>query len=158
MTMNVKSNLTIAALAACFVLIPAVASALPALEEWNNVARLALPTYVKIWLGMMLLTNIAALAFVKKHVAARWVFVGFAISHAIGMFFWSKNIPVLAGQISLLHVVFWAPGAIMLLRRRAEIKIPTAYGIWACLSLFFYVGSMLVDIPAGLTAIKHMFG
>lgn len=154
--MNVKTNLTIAVSAALVTSLPTTAFALTALEEWTPTARDSLSTVVKAWLGLMMLTNIASLAFVKNHVAARWVFAGFAISHVIVMFLWSQDVPVLAGQVSLLHLLFWTPGAIMLLKRRAEIKIPSTYGIWACVSLFFYVVSMSVDIPAAWTGVMHV--
>ena len=122
------------------------AFALSALDEWNAAARDALSIPVKVWLGLMMLTNIAALGFVKNHVAARWVFGGFLISHVLVMVMWAQGVQVLAGQVSLFHIIFWMPGAIMLLHRRDEIRYPSAYSIWATLSLIFFFGSMLVDV------------
>ena len=118
---------------------PVVASSsvarLTALDVWNATARDALPGYVKIWLGLMFLNNISALAFVNKHVAARWVFGGFLISHLLVMVgYWRMGVPILAGQVSLFHILFWTPGFIMLLLKRDEIKWVSPYAIWASLA------------------------
>ena len=70
-------------IALAVLLISPAAHAVTALEEWNAAAREALATPVKVWLGLMMLTNIAAIGFLKNHVAARWVFAGFVISHGL---------------------------------------------------------------------------
>lgn len=132
------------------------AQALSALDEWNAAARDALPVSVKVWLGLMMLTNIAALAFVRKHIAARWVFLGFLISHAIVMVMWAQGVQVLAGQVSLFHIIFWTPGAVALILKRAEMKLPSAYGLWAALSLVFYFGSMMIDVRDAFSFVTHL--
>lgn len=131
------------------------AYALSATEEWDAAARAALPVHIKVWLGAMMLTNIAAIGFLKNHVAARWVFGGFVVSHGLVMVMWAIGQTVLAGQVSLFHIIFWTPGAIMLLRRRSEIQYPSAYAIWATLSLIFYFGSMVVDVGDATLFIQH---
>ncbi|MEP0068685.1 hypothetical protein [Pyruvatibacter sp.] len=132
------------------------AFALGALDEWNTAARDAMPLHIKAWLGLMMLNNLAALAFVKNHVAARWVFVGFFVSHMAVMVMWWQDITVLAGQVSLFHIIFWTPGAIAILATRREMRWPSAYGVWASLVLLFYVGSMLVDIGHALTFLQNL--
>lgn len=131
------------------------AYALSATEEWDAAARAALPLHIKVWLGAMMLTNLAAIGFLKNHVAARWVFGGFVVSHGLVMVMWAMGLTVLAGQVSLFHIIFWTPGAIMLLRRRSEIQYPSAYAIWATLSLTFYFGSMVVDVRDATLFIQH---
>jgi len=131
------------------------AYALSATEEWDAAARAALPLHIKVWLGAMMLTNVAAIGFLKNHVAARWVFGGFVVSHGLVMVMWAMGQTVLAGQVSLFHILFWTPGAIMLLRRRSEIQYPSAYAIWATLSLIFYFGSMVVDVRDATFFIQH---
>ncbi|GAB5454748.1 MAG: hypothetical protein Hens2KO_09770 [Henriciella sp.] len=131
------------------------AAALSALDEWNAAARDALPVPVKVWLGMMMLTNLAALGFVRNHVAARWVFGGFLISHVIVMVMWTQGIQVLAGQVSLFHVIFWTPGMIALVTKRAELKLTSSYAIWASCSLLFYFGSMVIDVRDAYTFVVH---
>ena len=151
---------TYAALLIAFavLLISPAAYAVTALEEWNAAARDALATPVKVWLGLMMLTNIAAIGFLKNHVAARWVFAGFVISHGLVIAMSAQGVSVLAGQVSLFHIIFWTPGMLMLLRHRDEIQYPKAYGIWATLSLIFYFGSMIFDIPDASIYIQHLMG
>jgi len=57
-----------------------------------------------------------------------------------------------------LHIVFWTPGMIFLILRRSEIKLPSAYGVWAILSLIFYFGSMIFDVPDAIVFIQHVMG
>lgn len=129
--------------------------ALSALEVWDADARDSLQTHVKVWLGLMMLTNLAAIAFLKNHVAARWVFAGFVLSHGLTMWLWAQEITVLAGQVSLFHVMFWTPGATMLLLRRREIALPSGYGVWATASLLFFFGSMLIDVRDATLFLQH---
>lgn len=145
-------------IALAVLLISPAAYAVTALEEWNAAARDALATPVKVWLGLMMLTNIAAIGFLKNHVAARWVFAGFVISHGLVIAMSAQGMSVLAGQVSLFHIIFWTPGMIMLLRRRSEIQYPKAYGIWATLSLIFYFGSMIFDVRDASIYIQHLLG
>ncbi|MEP1142648.1 MAG: hypothetical protein ABJH52_02920 [Henriciella sp.] len=144
-------------IAAALIFVPS-AFAISALDEWNNETRIALATPVKIWLGLMMLTNIAALGFLKNHVASRFVFAGFVLSHAVGAVMVMQGMGLLAGQVSLLHVIFWTPGMIFLILHRAEIKLPSAYGVWAILSLTFYFGSMIFDVPDAIAFIQHALG
>lgn len=132
------------------------AHAVGALEHWDDAARHALPLHIKLWLGAMLLCNISALFFVKNHKAARWVFGGFFFSHVLVILgFWGTNTPVLAGQVSLFHIIFWTPGVYMLWRYRDEIKGLKPYAIWAPLSALFYIGSMSIDIKDAALYILH---
>lgn len=131
------------------------ANALSATDPWDNAARMALPVHIKVWLGFMMLTNIAAIGFVKNHVAARWMFMGFVFSHGLVILMAATGQVVLAGQVSLFHIIFWTPGAIMVLRRRDEIQYPSAYAIWATLSLFFYFGSMIFDVRDAIVFVQH---
>lgn len=134
------------------------ALALSALEPWDAAARDALATPVKVWLGLMMLTNLSTIAFLKNHIAARFVFAGFLVSHGIVMVLWNQGAEVLAGQVSLFHVICWTPGAIALLLRRREIRYPSAYGIWATLSLIFFFGSMLIDVRDATIFLGHVMG
>ncbi|MEO1407109.1 MAG: hypothetical protein AAFV54_11540 [Pseudomonadota bacterium] len=132
------------------------AFALSALEEWNTAARIALPAHIKVWLGAMMLTNIAAIGFLKRRAAARWVFAGFVLSHGLVVVMGALGQTVLAGQVSLFHVIFWTPGAMMLIKHRKDIQYPSAYAIWVTLSLIFYFGSMLVDVRDAAIFLQHL--
>ena len=145
-------------IALAVLLISPAAHAVTALEEWNAAAREALATPVKVWLGLMMLTNIAAIGFLKNHVAARWVFAGFVISHGLVIAMSAQGMSVLAGQVSLFHIIFWTPGMLILLRYRNEIQYPKAYGMWATLSLIFYFGSMIFDVRDASIYIQHLMG
>lgn len=154
--MSMRIGLLVASCLLCAAMLTAPeAYALYATDEWDAAARAALPVHIKVWLGAMMLTNIAAIGFLKNHVAARWVFGGFVLSHGLVMVMWAMGQTVLAGQVSLFHIIFWTPGAIMLLRRRSEIQYPSAYAIWATLSLIFYFGSMVVDVRDSTLFIQH---
>jgi len=135
------------------------AASVSALETWDAAARDALPKSIKIWLVLMMINNVAAIAFLKNHVAARWVFGGFLISHLIVILgFWKTGTPILAGQVSLFHFLFWTPGIYMLWRKRSEIKWITPYAVWASLVVIFYLGSMTIDIKDSLVYLSHVIG
>ncbi|MEL6728889.1 MAG: hypothetical protein AAFP81_07205 [Pseudomonadota bacterium] len=123
------------------------ATASYALEDWNMEARRNMPLVMKIWLGAMLLTNLAAVFFVRKHVAARWVLGAWLFSHAwIAIVEGTGVYTVQGGLVSLGHIIVWAPAIYALYRYRAEIKLPSVYGIWASLMLFFYGVSLIFDV------------
>lgn len=125
--------------------VAAPAFGLSALDPWDNAARAGLPVHIKLWLGLMMLNNLASLAFLKNHVAARWWFAGFVVSHAISAGMAASGVTVLAGQVSLTHIICWAPGAYMLWRDRRNLNCPSAYAIWVALVAVFYTLSMLFD-------------
>lgn len=117
-----------------------------ALEVWNMETRNSLPPWMKVWLVCMLIANLASIAFVKNHIAARWVLGAFVLSHLwIGVFEATGIYAVQGGLVSLGHIVFWAPAIYALFKYRAEIRPPSAYGIWACIILFFYAVSLIFD-------------
>lgn len=119
----------------------------PALELWNNEARLSLPTWLAVWLGFLALTFVASILFAWRYPAARWVLAGFIGSHVAVVLIESTDGMVLrAGLVSLLHVIFWTPGLIALIAYRDAIKPPTPYGIWASALLFVYAVAFIFDI------------
>ena len=130
----------------CAVIIAPEASASYALEDWNMEARRNMPLVMKLWLGAMLLTNLAALLFIRKHVAARWVLGAWLFSHAwIAILEYTGAYTVQGGLVSLGHIIVWAPAIYALYRYRDEIRLRSAYGIWASLMLFFYAVSLIFD-------------
>ena len=123
------------------------ASASYALEEWNMEARRSLPLTMKLWLAAMLITNLAAVFFVRKHVAARWVLGAWLFSHAwIAILEGTGAYAVQGGLVSLGHIIVWAPALYALYRYRSEMKLPSVYGVWASLMLFFYGVSLIFDV------------
>ncbi|MEM6652106.1 MAG: hypothetical protein AAF582_05860 [Pseudomonadota bacterium] len=135
------------ALVACALTLTPEASASYALEDWNMEARRNLPLTMKLWLGVMLITNLAAVIFVRKHVAARWVLGAWLFSHAwIALLEGTGVYTVQGGLVSLGHIIVWAPAIYALYRYRSQIELPSAYGIWASLMLFFYGVSLIFDV------------
>ncbi|NEO87653.1 MAG: hypothetical protein F6J87_25850 [Spirulina sp. SIO3F2] len=81
-----------------------------AMRIWDNAARLSLPLGLKVWLGFLVSTFVAALFFVMHHAAARWAIAGFILSHiVVYLLSASKTYTLRRGMVSLLHVVCWSP-------------------------------------------------
>lgn len=124
----------------------AEANASYALEDWNMETRNSLPLTMKIWLGAMMAANLSSLFFIKNHVAARWVLGAQIVGHAwIAVLEASATYTVQGGQVSLGHIIVWAPAIYALYRYRSEIRLPSAYGFWACAMFFFYGVSLVFD-------------
>lgn len=142
---NVSVKYGLALLLALAVIAPE-ASATYALEDWNMEARRALPLHMKLWLGAMMIANLSSLFFFKNHVAARWVLGALIVSHVwIAVLEATGLYTVQGGQVAIGHIVVWAPAIYALYRYREEIKLPSAYGVWACAMLFFYGVSLIFD-------------
>jgi hypothetical protein len=141
------SLLHLVVLAATAILV-SEAAAFYALEAWNMDTRRSLPIGLQIWLlGVLLPTFLASVFFVKEHMAARWVLAGFVCSHLwLTVVEVTDAFPVQGGLVSLGHIVFWSPAIYALYRYRSEIKLPSAYGIWACMMSFVFAVSMIFDI------------
>jgi len=119
-----------------------------ALEPWNMETRLSLPLYLQVWLlGVLLPAFLASVFFVRDHIAARWVLGGFFCSHLwLTIVEVTGAFPVQGGLVSLGHIVFWSPGIYALYHYRSEIRLPSAYGIWACIMSLVFAVSMVFDI------------
>ena len=63
---------------------------------------------------------------------------------------------VLAGQVSLTHIIFWTPGAIMLWRDRKNFRWPTAYSVWMGFVAVFYTVSMVFDVRDASIYLVHL--
>ncbi len=126
----------------------AQAEASYALEAWNMETRLTLPIWLGVWLlGVLLPANLASVFFVRNHVAARWVLGGFFCSHLwLTIVEVTDAFVVQGGLVSLGHIVFWSPAIYALYHYRSEIKLPSAYGIWACVMFVVYGVSMIFDV------------
>lgn len=128
------------------------AFALSALDPWNAETREALALPVKVWLGLMLINNLASLFFLRRFKAPRWVFGGWFVSHGTGLILMLLGFEFVVGQVSILHIICWTPGGIALFLLRDDIRTgSTAYRVWAILACLFYLGSMAFDVPDALT-------
>jgi len=144
-------TLIVTAVAMLSIALTTEAFALSATDPWDAAAREAMPIYLKIWLGLMMLNNIATIAFLKNHVPARWWFAGFVISHGLVIVVGLQGMTVYAGQVSLFHILFWTPGAIALFFYRSKIRWPSAFAVWATLAGIFYCVSMIFDLRDATT-------
>ncbi len=117
------------------------------LEIWDNAARLALPTWLKAWLGLLALSFVASLAFVRRHPAARVVALGFLGSHVTVALLDGADLAVMrTGLVSLLHVVFWTPAAVALLRALPSAAPGSPFGIWSRLLLGIIAVAFVFDL------------
>lgn len=131
----------------------------PALGVWDNDARANLPLWMMLWLGFLALTFLSSVIFAWNHVPARWVLAGFIGSHVATIAIESIDGVVLqAGLVSLLHVVFWTPGLIAILSNQSDLRLNTAYGVWASVLLFVYAVAFTFDIRDGVVWLLSMAG
>jgi hypothetical protein len=119
-----------------------------ALGDWNMEVRKALPLPHKLWLGGLMAVHLSSLLFARRHVAARWVFGGFALSHALIAYVEATGrFALVSGMISLEHVLTFIPGLIAIYVTRSEIRWPSAYAVWVGAVTVLYSGLLWNDLP-----------
>ena len=103
-----------------------------ALRIWNNAARLSLPWKLKLWLTVLVVTFLSSTAFIAPYTSPRWVLGGFIVSHLIVFYLsaWPKFV-LRIGMVSLLHVLCWAPGYVMMLADRQGHATNLLYAFWS---------------------------
>jgi len=57
-----------------------------------------------------------------------------------------------------MHVIFWTPGLVMLLRKRTFLKEKSLYGVWTGLMTGVIVFSFIFDIRDSVIYLDHMAG
>ncbi len=127
-----------------------------ALEVWNADGIAASPGWVQIWILVMLASFVLGLAFVRWHGPARLVVGGIIISllttrvvvPALGLI-------KLSGLVALVHVLFWTPALIALVRERAILTARTPYSIWAAWMVCVIVFSFIFDIRDAAIYVAH---
>lgn len=130
-----------------------------ALELFDAEGQANSPTWVKIWLPIMLGTFALGLVFVWKRIEARWV-VGCVIAGFVAMaiLFGGLGMPQLSGFIALMHLVFWTPALVVLLRRRTFLKERSLYGAWTGLVTAVILFSFIFDIRDAAIYLDHISG
>lgn len=106
-----------------------------------------LPGWVQLWMNWMTVVFLAAILFVKNHVAARVAIVTFLLTFlgAIGVFYLTRNIHL----FSLVHLALWTPLLIYVYRkelRPGNVRLATPYGIWLILLCATILISLLFDV------------
>ena len=130
-----------------------------ALGDWNMAVRKALPLPYKLWLGGLMMVHLSSLLFVRRHVAARWVFGGFALSHALIAYVEATGrFAMVSGMISLEHVLTYIPGLIAIYVTRTEVKWPGAYAVWVGAVVVLYTGLLWFDLPDSLVWVRTTTG
>ena len=130
-----------------------------ALGDWNMEARKALPLPHKLWLGGLMAVHLSSLLFVRRHVAARWVFGGFALSHVLIVYVEATGLfAMVSGMISLEHVLTFIPGLIAIYVTRNQIRWPGAYAVWVGAVVVLYSGLLWNDLPDLLVWVRMTTG
>ena len=130
-----------------------------ALGDWNMEVRRALPLSHKLWLGGLMAVHLSSLLFARRHVAARWVFGGFALSHLLIAYVEATGLfAMVSGMISLEHVLTFIPGLIAIYATRSEIRWPGAYAVWVGTVVALYSGLLWNDLPDLLVWVRMTTG
>jgi hypothetical protein len=125
----------------------AASDSLPsALWIWNNDARRSLPPGLLAWLGFLVLTCLASAFFVVNHFAARWLLGGFIASHAIVFRLPSLRVTVRRGLVSLLHVLCWSPGWVLVIFDTDGRGDDMLYRIWSYTLIAVVSFSFIFDL------------
>ncbi len=127
-----------------------------ALQVWDNAARLGLPLWLKAWLGLLALTFLASLAFVRHHVPARVAAAGFAASHALVIAIEQGGVTTLrTGLVSVTHVIGWTPVLVALVRAAPASDPRTAYGVWCRMLLAIVAIALVFDYRDAVAFLYH---
>jgi hypothetical protein len=129
------------------------------LEIWDNDARKNMPTWVSIWLAILISTFLLSVIFVRRHVEARWALGGFVammiLSVLSGRLF---GLVPLSGLFSVIHLIAWGPVLYVLLTRRPFMQDRSLYAIWSGALTAFILFSFVFDIPDAAIYLDHMLG
>ena len=130
-----------------------------ALQVWDDAAMKIAPPLMKAWLAVLLGSFALGLLFVWRHAAARWLVGGFLLMMVFGAFAVpALNLVSLSGLVALLHIVFWTPVLIMMLKERAFFKGLSFYNVWAGLITLVIIISFVFDIRDAAIYLDHMLG
>ena len=126
----------------------AAAGELPhALEPWDNAARAAMPTFLRVWLGFLVLSFLTSLVFVRKHAAARWALLGFIASHVAVAAVDLGGVAVMRrGLVSLFHVLCWGPAIVPLLTAAGSAADSPRFQLWSRVLLAVIAIAFLFDL------------
>lgn len=117
-----------------------------ALQIWDNAARLALPLWLKAWLGALAVTSLSSAFFWRRGTAPRVALGGFVASHLLLVVLGLAGFTIRTGLVSLAHVLCWAaiPFALWPVVRSSATGEP--YGLWARALLFLIGVSLVFDV------------
>lgn len=127
-----------------------------ALELWDNAARAAMPTGLRIWLGFLLMTFLSSLFFVRHHAAARWAIAGFVASHVIVFSIDASGLAVVRrGLVSLFHVLCWAPALPLLVISALRDADYPRYRVWCGVLVAVIAIAFIFDLRDTASYLYH---
>ena len=115
-----------------------------AFESWALDLNFCRNATTSIWLTTYLIANIISVRFVRKYHAARWVLVGFILSHvwAVAFSIMSANEAVFFAGLCFC----WAGVALAMYVHRREIRLPSVFGIWVIATLLLYIIAIKFEV------------
>ena len=121
-----------------------------ALQRFSSSAGVAAtPLWIQIWLGILTVTFLSSVFFVRKYRIARWAIGGILLSVPltpiiVRAFGW----PFLCGAIALGHLLFWTPALYLLLKHVpfSNPRHPPMYRFWAASMTGVILFSFVFDI------------
>lgn len=128
-----------------------------ALQVWDAAAQANLPTPIKAWLITMAISMLAGLVFVWRRVEARWVVGGFLLGLiTTRLLIPQLEIVKLSGLVSLVHLLFWSPGLVLLGIRQPFRDEKSLYAAWSALVTLVILISFYFDIPDAIVYLRHV--
>jgi len=128
-----------------------------ALEIFDFDSMENVPQWVQVWMNIMMLSFVAGLLFVWKHVIARWVVAGFILGVVVGIGIAPQlGILPLSGFIALIHLIFWSPALYQLLTKRPFMGELSAYSVWTGIITAVILFSFIFDIRDAVIYLGHI--
>ncbi len=116
------------------------------------------PTWVKIWLVLLMGSFAVGLFFIRRHSVARWTTIGFVLSSFFfGTFNQILGFPMLGGSLAMMHLIFWTPALIILLKEKPfnNPHKPRPFRVWSGAITAAILFSFMFDIIETYTYLKH---
>jgi hypothetical protein len=126
-----------------------------------NEAIAAGPVWLRAWVGLLILSHVAALAFAfwREEGAIRFrpecaaIFVSF-VAAAIAMG-WLHEAVGYVRLLGLAHLIFWTPAFVWVLTKRGNIGTTSWYGRYISAYLLIAGASLVIDI---IDVIRYALG
>ena len=130
-----------------------------ALQVFDQTGISSMPLWLKVWIGIMMITFASGLLFVWKHPIARWAVGGFLMPFLVmGEIINALGWPFLSGSIALAHLIFWTPALLLLLWKRPFLDtnqgIP--FRIWSTAMTGVILFSFIFDIRDSVIYVTHL--
>lgn len=128
-----------------------------ALEIWDKQGQANAAEWVKIWLKILMASVFLGLFFVWTRVEARWVVGGILLGLIVSrVVLPALPIVKLSGLVALLHLIFWTPGLILLLKNKPFLRGLSPYAVWSGWMLCAILFSFIFDIRDAAIYLHHI--